>query len=160
MKVGENFHSGNVLPCADYPQQARSGHSSSTIKTGLCKLTIWCMRTLPSALILLTVSIGLSGCDPCGNEISQTVTSPSGKLKAIVFNRNCGATTGFNTQVSIFPSSETLPDDGGNTLILDGTVPLKVEWRSDSTLYLSGLGAAKIFLQSHSAADVTVSYRD
>jgi hypothetical protein len=118
------------------------------------------MRKLLPALILLTVSIGLSGCDPCGNEISQTVTSPSGKLKAIVFNRNCGATTGFNTQVSIIPSSETLSGDGGNTLILDGTVPLKVEWRSDSALHLSGLGVAKIFRQSHSAAGVTVSYRD
>jgi hypothetical protein len=107
---------------------------------------------------LLAVSIGLSGCDPCGNEISQTVNSPSGKMKAIVFNRNCGATTGFNTQVSIIPSSESLPGDSGNTLILDGVVPLSIEWRSDSALQLSGLGAAKIFLQSPSAAGVSVSY--
>jgi hypothetical protein len=118
------------------------------------------MRKLLPALILLTVSISLSGCDPCGNEISQTVTSPSGKLKAVVFNRNCGATTGFNTQVSIIPSSETLPGDAGNTLILNGTVPLKIEWRSDSALRLSGLGAAKIFLQSPSAVGVSVSYDD
>lgn len=118
------------------------------------------MRKLLPGVLLLTVSIGLSGCDGCGNEISQTVTSPSGKLKAVVFNRNCGATTGFNTQVSIIPSSETLPSDGGNTLILDGTVPLKVEWRSESALNLRDLGAAKIFRQSHSTAGVTVSYRD
>lgn len=118
------------------------------------------MQKLLPALILLAVSIGLSGCDPCGNEISQTVTSPSGKIKAVVFNRNCGATTGFNTQVSIIPSLESLPGDGGNTLILDGTVPLKIEWRSDSALHLSGLSAAKIFLQSQSAAGVSVSYSD
>jgi len=116
------------------------------------------MRKLLPALILITVSMALSGCDPCENEISQTIASPSGKLKAVVFNRDCGATTGFNTQVSIIPSSKTLPDDAGNTLILDGTVPLRVEWRSDSALHLSGLGAAKIFLQSPSVVGVSVSY--
>jgi hypothetical protein len=123
-----------------------------------CPPTIHCMRKLLPAIILLALSIALSGCDPCGNEISQTFASPSGKLKAVVFNRDCGATTGFSTQVSIIPSSESLPGAGGNTLILDGTVPLKVEWRSDSELHLSGLGAAKIFLQSPSTAGVSVSY--
>ena len=78
---------------------------------------------------LLALALVLSGCDLCGNEVARTVLSPSGKMKAVVFNRNCGATTGFNTQVSILPVSSALPDDGGNTLILDGTVPLKVEWR-------------------------------
>jgi hypothetical protein len=116
------------------------------------------MKKLLPCLVLLALSIGLSGCDPCGNEVSQAVVSPSGKLKAVVFNRDCGATTGFTTQVSIISSTESLPGERGNTLILDGTVPLKIEWRSGSMLHLSGLGAARIFLQSHSAAGVSVSY--
>src|SRR5689334_19293005 len=104
--------------------------------------------------------MALSGCDPCDNEISWTVVSPSGKLKAVVFNRNCGATTGFNTQVSIIPAAEPLPGDGGNTLILDGTVPLRLEWRSDSALRLQGLGTATMFHQSHSVAGVAVEYEN
>ena len=108
--------------------------------------------------IPFVLSIVLSGCDLCANEVSQTVVSPSGKLKAVVFNRNCGATTGFNTQVSIQSASEPLPDEGGNILILGGTVPLKIEWRSDSTLHLSGLGTATVFQQAYSVAGVSVNY--
>ena len=102
--------------------------------------------------------IAIAGCNSCENEISQTVISPSGNLKAVVFNRNCGATTGFNTQVSIISATGTLPDAGGNTLILDGSVPLQVQWRSESTLHLAGLGSAEVFKQDHSVAGVSVSY--
>jgi len=116
------------------------------------------MKNTLRFFVLLSLSIVLSACDPCGNEVSQTVISPSGKLKAVAFNRNCGATTGFNTQVSIIPASESLPGERGNTLILDGSVPLKIEWRNDSKLHLSGFGAARVFLQARSAASVSVSY--
>lgn len=107
---------------------------------------------------LLALPLLLSGCGLCENEVSQTVLSPSGKLKVLVFSRDCGATTGFNTQVSIIPSSDALPDDGGNALILRGEVPLKVEWRSDSSLQLNGLGSAKLFKQEHAVAGVTIGY--
>jgi hypothetical protein len=115
------------------------------------------LRPLP---VLLALSLALPGCDPCGNEVSQTVVSPSGRLKAVVFNRNCGATTGFNTQVSILPAAAALPDDGGNTLILGGAVPLKVEWRSDATLRLNGVGAARLYKQEHAVAGVSIRYGD
>lgn len=101
----------------------------------------------------------LVGCDlGCGNEVLGTVPSPSGKLSAIVFNRNCGATTGFNTQVSIASSSDTSPSGGGNALILDGTVPLDIVWSSDSSLSISGLGSAKVFKQQQSIHGVSISY--
>ena len=107
---------------------------------------------------LLALSMTLSGCDLCENETSQTVISPSGKLKTVVFNRSCGATTGFSTQVSIIPASDSLPNEGGNTLVLRGTVPLKVDWKSDSVLNLTGLGAAEVFHQSRSVRGVSVNY--
>jgi hypothetical protein len=76
------------------------------------------MKNPTQLAALLALSVVLSGCDLCENEISQSVISPSGKMKAVVFSRNCGATTGANTQVSIIPASGMLLDDGGNTLIL------------------------------------------
>jgi hypothetical protein len=116
------------------------------------------MKTLRSSFILLALSMVSSGCGLCENKTSQTVISPSGKLKAVVFNRSCGATTAFNTQVSIIPATGSLADEGGNTLVLDGTVPLKVEWGSDSGLNLSGLGIAKVFHQSRSVTGVSINY--
>jgi hypothetical protein len=51
-----------------------------------------------------------------------------------------------------------LPDDGGNAVILDGSVPLKVQWRSDSALHLTGLGSAMVFEHGSSVAGVSISY--
>ncbi|MGY0613405.1 hypothetical protein [Luteimonas sp. A501] len=115
------------------------------------------MNPLQLTVILIAL-VALSGCNSCGNEISQTVISPSGNIKAVVFNRNCGATTGFNTQVSIIPATGALPDIGGNTLTIDGAVPLQVQWRSESALHLAGLGSAEVFKQKDSVAGVSVSY--
>ncbi|MDR1276903.1 MAG: hypothetical protein LBL72_11080 [Candidatus Accumulibacter sp.] len=117
-----------------------------------------CMRLSLQLIAVLAISTVLAGCNSCENEISQTVASPSGKLKVVMFNRNCGATTGFNTQVSIISATATLPNNAGNTLIIDGTVPLRAQWHLDSALHLAGLGSAKVFKQENSVAGVSVSY--
>lgn len=108
------------------------------------------------------VTIGLmllGGCGAiCENEISQTVVSPSGNMKAVVFNRGCGATVGFNTQVSLLPASARLPNVGGNVLIVDDSVPLKVEWESDAAIRITGQLNTQVFKQESSVAGVQVAY--
>ena len=117
------------------------------------------MRHPLQLTIILCCLATLAGCGGvCGNEVSQSVSSPSGDLKAVVFNRDCDATTGFNTQVSILSATDILKNDGGNTLILDGSVPLHVQWHSNSELRLSGIGSAKVFKKRRSVAGVSVSY--
>jgi hypothetical protein len=110
-------------------------------------------------LAFLLTAVLLGGCAAsCENEISQSVTSPSGAIKAVVFNRGCGATVGFNTQLSIFPANTALPDSGGNVLTIDAGVPLRVQWESDSALRISGVPDARIVKQETSAAGVRVVY--
>ncbi|SHG37908.1 hypothetical protein SAMN05428948_0163 [Massilia sp. CF038] len=119
------------------------------------------MKSKLAVFLLPTIFVALSACDlagTCGNEISQTVISPSGKLKAVVFTRNCGATTRFSTQVSIIPAREALPGERGNTLILDEMVPLNIVWQSNSELYVNGIGAAKPFMQASSIEGVSIRY--
>jgi hypothetical protein len=110
--------------------------------------------------VCMTVAMMLlGGCGlVCENEISQTVRSPSGKTKAVVFNRGCGATVGLNTQVSVLPSDAALPNDGGNLLIVDGTVPLKIEWQSDAELSVKGQLNTPIFKQEASVTGVHITY--
>lgn len=121
------------------------------------------VRSLPVPLhipaILLCVAC-LAGCtdDLCGNTIAQSMASPSGKTKAVVFSRDCGATTGFSTQVSIIPAGDTLPNEVGNALVLDGTVPIQLQWRSDAALAVSGIGEAQVFREESDVAGVRLSY--
>jgi hypothetical protein len=101
----------------------------------------------------------LAGCGAtCENEIYQTVRSPSGRMKAVVFNRGCGATVGFNTQVSLLPASAALPNDGGNVLVVDDKVPLKIEWQSDDAVRIAGQLDTEIFKQEASVSGVQVAY--
>jgi hypothetical protein len=84
--------------------------------------------------IVITAAL-VAGCTPtCENEVSASVRSPSGKMKAVLFNRGCGATVGFNTQVSVLSAEAALPNDEGNVLIVDDDVSLALHWKSDSSL--------------------------
>jgi hypothetical protein len=113
----------------------------------------------PLLAITFVFALALGGCsDLCGNEVAQTIASPSGKLKAVVFSRNCGATTGVNTQVSILRAEETLPNDGANTFISNGSVPIVVQWQNDKTIQISGLGDSAPIKQNRTVSGVEVSY--
>lgn len=102
--------------------------------------------------------VGFTGCNlDCGDEVVSIASSPSHAVSAVVFNRNCGATTDFNTQVSLVRAGTAL-SGAGNTLILDGTVLLKFLWVSESKLQITGLGSAKVFKQENSVAGVSVTY--
>ena len=117
------------------------------------------MKQTLRLLVVLAIFLVISGCDVgCGNDVVSSIPSPSGTANVIVFNRGCGATTGFNTQVSIVHAGAAAPAGAGNTLILNGNVPLKVQWLSESKLSISGLGSAQVFKQEQSVAGVSIAY--
>jgi hypothetical protein len=60
-----------------------------------------------------------AGCDLCGNEEAFRVPSPDGKIEAVVFERDCGATTDFSTQISILPKGASVQSGAGNALTAD-----------------------------------------
>ena len=82
----------------------------------------------------------------CGNQIVSEQLSPGQKYKIVIFVRDCGATTGFSTQVSILKSDKELRDDeSGNVLTLSdhyfgdyrnkyGGAEVKAEWTSNKTI--------------------------
>ncbi len=109
---------------------------------------------------ILSLSIPtLTACFPdmCGNEVKQTVASPSGKLAAVVFSRDCGATTGFSTQVSIIPLGRSLPNEAGNTFVTAGKVDVSLQCQTDSTLRIQGAGPT-VFKQEAQVNGVSVKY--
>lgn len=53
-----------------------------------------------------------TGCNLCGNEELSRIPSPDGKLHAVVFLRDCGATTGFSTQVSLVDAGQDARGQG------------------------------------------------
>lgn len=69
--------------------------------------------------LLLVASWGDGLAGGCGNTVVKTARSPDGQLDAVLFERGCGATTGFSTQISIVPAGE-LPEGAGNVFVTNG----------------------------------------
>jgi hypothetical protein len=107
----------------------------------------------------ITFAASCAGCSElCGNEVVASVSSPSGAYKAVVFTRDCGATTGWSTQVSVLRGSEQLPNEGGNTLVLEGKSPVQVTWKSESALSLSGTSGGRLFKQERVVHGIAIAY--
>jgi hypothetical protein len=81
-------------------------------------------------------------------------------MKAVIFERSCGATTGFNTQVSIVDADDEIPNDGGNAIIVDDVVPLNINWISDSELSIAGRHKTKVFKQETTVNGVRIRYEN
>jgi hypothetical protein len=76
--------------------------------------------------------------DLCVNDQVVEVFSPNGKLKAVVFRRNCGATTDYSTHVSIVPKKSDLPNDPGNIFTGNHERLIEAKWIDDQRLTISG----------------------
>ncbi len=67
--------------------------------------------------ILLFVWVVFS--DMCINELIRQVPIANSGKRVVIFERDCGATTGFGTEVSIIDSDESLGNSSGNIFIAD-----------------------------------------
>jgi hypothetical protein len=95
----------------------------------------------------------------CENIGKQTLDSPSGEYKAIIFSRNCGGDTSVNTHVSIIRAEDALPDENGNTFVAKHkAVPLNIRWTDEYNLQIAGVRINSPDKQSTSASVVQVSY--
>ena len=110
--------------------------------------------------ITLSFSILLAACgNQCENEVLSSAVAPSGRIKAVVFQRGCGATVGANTQVSILPAQEALPNESGNVLIADGLQTPILFWRSDSQLEIHTASSEQTFKRETSFGGVAINYK-
>ena len=88
------------------------------------------------------------GDDMCGNSPSRTVISPDGRLKAVVFERDCGATTGFSMQVSVLGAKDRLPNKSGNVFVDGDNAPVTVAWASANNLTVRYNPQARVFVRN------------
>lgn len=80
--------------------------------------------------------------DICSNEIVKELISPDNKTKVILFQRDCGATTDFSTQISIISAHEDLPNDGGNIFVTEGHPnenDIEITWLSPTKLAIRNI---------------------
>ena len=82
----------------------------------------------------------------CQNEVLQEIVSRDGRLKAVVFHRECGTLGGDYFDVSVLPARAKLPGDFGN--VYHGETSVTVEWLGATQLQVTHPELrAKVFIQ-------------
>jgi len=125
------------------------------------------MSRVPSLFALLLLTGGCS--DTCGNTITSRMSSPEGQHYAAMFQRDCGATTSFSTQVSILNAGEPLSgtgnifradDNHGAALAGEWGGPwAEITWLSPSHLLIRYSAKSGVFEQENDVSGVKITYQ-
>lgn len=101
-------------------------------------ISVIILLSLAVALVFHYFSGGLTA-TLCSNQIHQVYPSPDRSLKAVVFQRECGPSSGATTQVSLLDASSELPNEAGNILVIKGetnTSAPDITWNSSQELII------------------------
>lgn len=125
------------------------------------------------ALLLVAIA-GMAGLwffgpSPCGNDLLAEIVSPDSTKKIVVFQRDCGATTGFSTQASLLDADEKLENEKGNIFEADtnhGAAPsgigggpaVTVVWDSGRSVVVVHHPNARLLKAEQEVSGVRFSY--
>jgi|GEM_PF-513205 len=113
--------------------------------------------------------------DMCADTLIGESPSPNGKLKAVLFQTDCGATTDFNSHVAIMPINSSLSDDTpgffGNKSFFaadtnHGQAPagksrgpeVRLRWGSDTILEIAYHDLARVIRAEKTSKGVSIDY--
>jgi hypothetical protein len=111
-----------------------------------------------------------SGCsNACQNTVASRSVSPDGKHVAVLFLRDCGATTGFSTQISVLNASGKL-SASGYTFIADDDHSAarfgswdgswaETKWLSADRLLVRYAAKSRLFKQNERVSEVRIIYQ-
>ncbi|MFA6094996.1 MAG: hypothetical protein WC757_03890 [Candidatus Paceibacterota bacterium] len=109
----------------------------------------------------------------CATTIIDQIASPNGKLKAVLFQIDCGATTAFNSHVAIVPSNldtsqkDALPQsffaaDGNNGRAPAGNgggPEVRLHWQAEDRLKLNYHNSVRLIRAETKSEGVTIDYQ-
>jgi hypothetical protein len=123
-----------------------------------------------AAVIVLLLGLLAACSDQCSNALVKVVKAPGGRHAAALFQRDCGATTGFSTQISVLAPGDKVTGSG-NAFIADDNRGIAavgswqgswadVQWLSPDHLLVRYADKSRVFKQSDQVAGVAITYQE
>lgn len=114
------------------------------------------LALLSIALLVIFLSTG-GVLGECSEEIIFSAQSPSGKQYAVIFEKDCGATTAISTHLGLSSTSD-IPEE--SILIIENSEPIKAVWNDAKTLKVTytAKDIDSIFRQERLVDDISVVY--
>ena len=131
----------------------------------------WLVPSACAAGLLLVAAMGgvillFAATTPsCLDSYVTSVPSLDGRLKAVLFTRNCGATAGLDTELAVLPAhDQTLPQDGnawlrdqsGRRYLALGGSEVRLVWTNPHRLEVH-CGASRLVEDAADAASVALA---
>ncbi len=135
------------------------------------RIVNWSATVAGTQFVILLLLVGsgwiLAG-STCNNEIIQALPSPDGRYTAFLFQRDCGVTTSFSTQASVYPKGVQLGNLGGNIFVADlpgdgptissGGPTAHLRWTGDRNIEIQYHHTARTFLTEERRSAVKIAY--
>lgn len=98
--------------------------------------------------------------DVCASRVVEEIRSPDGLRRALLFTRDCGATTSVSVHVSVIPFNHVLENEGGNLFIatVEGTPMAQARWLDNRTIEISHHHLARVYRAQASHLGTGASY--
>jgi hypothetical protein len=119
-------------------------------------------------LVALTSATLAQAESRCANQVLDTIPSPDGRFKAVVFLRACGQPARFSTQVSILKRNRPLANVAGNVFMCAGSYGLSpagpggrrvaATWEAKDLLVIHYPSEAEVFAAKTAQKRIRVRY--
>lgn len=96
----------------------------------------------------------------CTPDMRNSIISPDGATKLVIFGLDCDASTGPNTQAAIHPAAEPFSSETAQTFFsAGGKHDLAARWDAGGNIEITVPESAAIYRQAEEVAGLTVLYR-
>jgi hypothetical protein len=133
------------------------------------KISFGVLAVVLGGTMLVVFGLWTLARDMCRNEVLAEFPAPDTRHRAVAFQRDCGATTGFSTQVSVLRGSRALPNDGGNVFVADtdhdrapagpgGGPAVEIRWIQNAQLEIRHDARVRVFKADSLVGDVKIRF--
>jgi hypothetical protein len=95
----------------------------------------------------------------CTIREQERLVSPDGHFDLVVFSRDCGTSTGPNTQAALIPAGDIVPEDAAGFASFGVTADLAPRWDGYGNIELTAPAGVTIYRRDEMVAGVSVIYR-
>lgn len=95
----------------------------------------------------------------CEVKQAARLASPDNIYDLVVFSRDCGTTTGANTQAALVPKGDEIAEDATSFFSVGATADLAARWDAYGNIELTVPTGAKLYRNDDSVAGIDVIYR-
>jgi hypothetical protein len=111
------------------------------------------------AVVALGIAYFVIDFGACKTVVRSSVPSPDGNKSIVIFEKECGATVGFNTQASIAPAGNSFsPDKNPAFFAISGEQSVMARWLENSAVEITVIPGGQVFRSEQSVGDIKIVY--